>query len=185
MTDYTDRRYIPEGAALVDSQGTDTAIYTYESNGTPMAIAYHGKAGKHDWHYRFKSTEERAARIAKTIAHWRAIAANRAERRAAQRAPHTAETGDIFYASWGYDQTNIDFYQVTALAGKSMVELRELAQEKEETGFMSGTCQPVKDSFTGEPIRRKCSGENNSIRVSSCQYASPWDGNPKHWSSYA
>ena len=78
MTDYTDRRYIPEGATLIDSEGTDTAIYTYESNGTPMAIAYHGKAGKSDWHYRFRSTEERAARIAKTIAHWHAIAAMKA-----------------------------------------------------------------------------------------------------------
>jgi len=27
--------------------------------------------------------------------------------------------GDIFYASWGYDQTNIDYYKVKKIIGKS------------------------------------------------------------------
>ena len=31
--------------------------------------------------------------------------------------------GDIFYSSWGYDQTNIDYYKVTKLIGKASVEL--------------------------------------------------------------
>lgn len=34
--------------------------------------------------------------------------------------------GDIFYASWGYEQTNVDFFQVVALVGNSSVRVREV-----------------------------------------------------------
>lgn len=33
---------------------------------------------------------------------------------------HTVEVGDVFYESWGYDQTNSDFYQVVAVTPKSV-----------------------------------------------------------------
>lgn len=34
--------------------------------------------------------------------------------------------GDIFSASWGYEQTNVDFFQVVALVGNSSVRVREV-----------------------------------------------------------
>ena len=36
------------------------------------------------------------------------------------------KVGDIFAASWGYDQTNVDFFQVVALVGESSVRVREV-----------------------------------------------------------
>lgn len=36
------------------------------------------------------------------------------------------KVGDIFYASWGYEQTNIDFFQVISLAGESSVRVRQV-----------------------------------------------------------
>lgn len=36
------------------------------------------------------------------------------------------KVGDIFYASWGYDQTNVDFFQVIKLVGKTSVRVREV-----------------------------------------------------------
>lgn len=36
------------------------------------------------------------------------------------------KVGDIFYASWGYEQTNVDFFQVVALAGSSSVRVVEV-----------------------------------------------------------
>lgn len=36
------------------------------------------------------------------------------------------KVGDIFSASWGYEQTNIDFFQVIALVGESSVRVREV-----------------------------------------------------------
>ena len=43
---------------------------------------------------------------------------------------HPLQIGSILYTSWGYEQTNIDFYQVIELIGTSTVVLREIAQEK-------------------------------------------------------
>ena len=36
------------------------------------------------------------------------------------------KVGDIFSASWGYEQTNVDFFQVIALVGKTSVRVREV-----------------------------------------------------------
>ena len=36
------------------------------------------------------------------------------------------KVGDIFSASWGYEQTNNDFFQVIALVGESSVRVREV-----------------------------------------------------------
>lgn len=48
--------------------------------------------------------------------------------------------GDIFCSSWGYDQTNVDFFQVVALVGESSVRVREVNPpiiEEEATGPMA------------------------------------------------
>lgn len=44
------------------------------------------------------------------------------------------QVGDIFSASWGYEQTNVDFFQVVALVGASSVRVREVCPQmvKEE-----------------------------------------------------
>ena len=36
------------------------------------------------------------------------------------------KVGDIFRATWGYDQTNNDFFQVVSLCGESSVRVREV-----------------------------------------------------------
>lgn len=39
------------------------------------------------------------------------------------------KVGDFFSASWGYEQTNVDYFQVVALVGASSVRVREVAPE--------------------------------------------------------
>ena len=36
------------------------------------------------------------------------------------------KVGDYFYSSWGYEQTNVNWFQVVALAGQSSVRIREV-----------------------------------------------------------
>lgn len=36
------------------------------------------------------------------------------------------KVGDVFESSWGYEQTNVDFFQVVALVGESSVRVREV-----------------------------------------------------------
>ena len=49
------------------------------------------------------------------------------------------KVGDIFSASWGYDETHASFFQVVALAGKESVRVREVNPPivAEETWGMS------------------------------------------------
>lgn len=48
------------------------------------------------------------------------------------------KVGDIFSASWGYEQTNVDFFQVIALAGESSVRVREVHPPMVEETAVSG-----------------------------------------------
>lgn len=49
------------------------------------------------------------------------------------------KVGDYFSASWGYDQTNVDFFQVIALVGESSVRVREVRPELiAEDGYSHG-----------------------------------------------
>ncbi len=44
---------------------------------------------------------------------------------------HGIKIDDIFYDSWGYDQTNIDFYQVVGITDKS-VKLKAIKSQQDE-----------------------------------------------------
>lgn len=71
---------------------------------------------------------------------WYGYTTEEAARAAIEGKPSTAETkvktekankfgvkvGDIFSASWGYEQTNNDFFQVVELVGASSVRVREV-----------------------------------------------------------
>ena len=52
---------------------------------------------------------------------------------------HSLKVGDILHSSWGYDQTNATFFQVTALNGKTMVTVEQIGKRS------------VKDPAAGTP----------------------------------
>lgn len=60
------------------------------------------------------------------------------------------KVGDMFYDSWGYEQTNIDFYQVTGVTPKAVKVRRIAGKSVESAGFMSEYVSPVKNAFIGE-----------------------------------
>jgi hypothetical protein len=52
---------------------------------------------------------------------------------------HGVHVGDIFYSVWGYEQTNVDFWQVVELKGKQTAVIREIRAEIiRYTEYMSG-----------------------------------------------
>jgi len=97
---------------------------------------------------------------------------------------HTLKVDDILYSTWGYGQTNVDFYQVTRIVGASTVEIREIANpvhEYEERD--TGTRVPKKDHFICDPqIKRPRQG--NYITLDSFSCAGPWHGRPVGFTSY-
>lgn len=59
------------------------------------------------------------------------------------------KVGDFLYSSWGYEQTNREFYQVLEI-GNNSLKICEVYQERTRDSHDSGTCSPVRDSFRGE-----------------------------------
>lgn len=89
------------------------------------------------------------------------------------------KVGDIFSASWGYEQTNIDFYQVIALRGKTQVVLAAIGAYSRQDGFCSAMVKPKKDDFlTGGYITRlQRHGETSIVRtVKKFENGSIWAG---------
>lgn len=72
-----------------------------------------------------------------------------AKRQARESFVNPYKVGDFLYSSWGYEQTNREFYQVLEV-GNNSLKVREVAQNRERNHHDSGTCSPVKDSFIGE-----------------------------------
>lgn len=55
--------------------------------------------------------------------------------------------GDLFYASWGWEQTNIDYFQVVALKGAHTAVLRQIGRDYIGGFSYSGKCRPMRDHF--------------------------------------
>ena len=90
--------------------------------------------------------------------------------------------------SWGYDQTNVDFYKVKRLVGKSMVELIGIrsahVDDSYEAHGMACKVIPLPDKEYGEPFKKKANGRNR-ISMNSFSSAVLWDGKPEYKSWYA
>ena len=141
------------------------------------AIAYKGKSSKHLWYNRFNTEEDMKDKIAKTYSNLMSWEDRKAERKEERKAPTTLKVGDIIYSSWGYEQTNVNFYKVIAVKGKQTVELREIGSKVVSSDGGSST-HVVADTerFINEKVlTRRASGH---IRVTDCQTGYLWDGKP-------
>ena len=101
------------------------------------------------------------------------------------------KVGDIFYSSWGYDQTNIDFFEVTALTGAS-VKVRQVASRiLEGLHGPQEKVVPDKGNYTSGEMTKRIQGSADSgndrpgFKVNSVAYAFKWDGTPKYQTGYA
>lgn len=135
-------------------------------------------------------------------------AAHKSNKAAVDRT-HNIKVGDLFYASWGWEQTNVNFFQVVELVGKSSVRVREVCPEMIEESAVSGMSayykyrlpedgemlQPssrsifVEDNHRGD-LRRVHSGAYGySFKVGKSGYhqetAHPYTGNALYVSWYA
>ncbi|RBH06589.1 hypothetical protein BRM06_20850 [Xanthomonas oryzae pv. oryzae] len=177
--DLTGPRYAHQPHDLADG----SRYYVAEELGRIIVTEFHGKSLKLD-RYSFRSQAEADAEIARFTERRQRVADAHAERRAEAKRPHTLEVGAVLVSSYGYEQTNVDFYEVVAVQNRT-VTLRELVQERQDTGHMSGTTTPVPGQYTtAEPIRRRV-GVSNTVKIDSSRRATPWDGRPQHVSSYA
>lgn len=171
-------------------------------NGRFCAVVFLGKSAKpyKGSSFWFPKAERRNQFIAQGFECAAAAAARREadkKDRAAKRAtPHALTVGAVLTSSWGYEQTNIDYYEVTKLVGSTMVEIRPIAKQSEETLSMQGVCVPCPGQYVGAAKRVRVSdyGERDSVRInsfSSARLEKPVEVGgvkvykPSNWTAYA
>jgi len=195
------QRYIPEGYELSwDDQELGIQIY-YKESPTIGGLCFVGRAVNPTWHYRFKNAEQRLAEVTKTFINVRAWADRKAERKAKAKeasANHGVKVGDVFRSSWGYDQTNVDYYQVVAVGNKTATFCK-IAQLSESDGFLQGNCVPATNQFIGKPFKKliQKSSTESSAYIKIYSFANAYKIEPvavvankpiyesSHWTAYA
>lgn len=158
--------------------------YLAEIDGKLIAHGYTGRKTKPSFRYRFANSEQRAKHCANFLDQIAASNKVHEQWKADNKAKgNKFQVGDVLVCSWGYDQTNIDFYQVTKRSA-ACVWLREIKATCERNGqYMTGTSMPVLDCFDGGEFRRVVKGDY--VKIKSYSVASKWDGRPEQFTEYA
>lgn len=98
----------------------------------------------------------------------------------------TVNVGDIYVCSWGYDQTNIDYYKVLEVKNKSAV-LAEIGQKRNYTGPMQGETVPDPTVVGTKTYTKRMqrSGDTVSFKMTSYSWAYKWRGDSNHFTEWA
>ena len=99
--------------------------------------------------------------------------------------------GAVWVSSWGYEQTNVDFYVVTRSTKKSVWFCRiqkKVAIKTDEKGdedwMRGGSGLPRPGDIAGEEFR-KIRNSEPCVGMSRYEFAYPWDGSPQSETYYA
>ena len=186
--------YISNQKLLKEVGEVKVYISNDENSNVITAMGFKGKRQmKPTFHYSFKSLERRD----KYIEDFFSIYNKRQEIKELEREKrksfkHSFKVGDIFISSWGYDQTQNEYVQVVGVTEKS-VKVREIGYSYEDNGYMSGTTEPIKDSFVkksyltpdGKPVTRVIN-RFNSFSLDCVRTFYKHNNGEKHYkSSYA
>lgn len=197
MRTFTREFYLPKTHThKIAAKSAPAVVYLFLLGDRLAAKGFAGKAAKPSFFYTFATSEKRWNYIAR----WLSAQDEAQTRRNAAKAEkktfvHTLKVGDVLRSSWGYDQTNIEYYQVTALIGKSMVEVREIGQETESTQWLAGQCVPAPGQYIS-PVQRKRVLQGNSLDMHNASFGRAYPleykeiagtrvYNAARWSAYA
>ena len=88
--------------------------------------------------------------------------------------------GDVYVCSWGYDQTNVDFYKVTRKMKKS-IKIVGIGKRVVENNVQSSLVVPELDHMFRKDCTKFPTDMNGKavLRINSFSFADPWDGTPQ------
>lgn len=129
-------------------------------------------------------------RISANINHRKEELNKRRKEDAATLAADHYKIGDILVNSWGYEQTNIEFYKVVNV-GRKTIDIIEIGQKAQEGSYQSHSmaCNvvpiPEKILDDGDKYTLRVKSGGNLSQPNSFYYIHKWNGHPKYMSWYA
>lgn len=188
MATTTISRWIPANATECQHPNGLGVAYAYSlPNGKSCVIAYDGNQSKRAFHESYRDAEKRDVRIAEHFAALTSSALQKKEWRDRKNAAHSMVVGDIIHHSWGWEQTQCDFYQVLAVTAHGATIQAISSATVPDSCYSHGMAEmqtATPNAFCGEPLKVRIDGTN---RVTTLKHgsAAKWDGRPKYCSWYA
>lgn len=152
--------------------------------GKPVMRVFKGESGKPVSHYYYGSEKHRQETIDKQKTSADNQEKYKAERKTArQNLVNPFAVGDILYSSWGYDQTNIDFYEVVGTTDKS-VRIEKIGKSSVPNDDPYNIHVVPDTSHRGGVVKLKRvssvsdDGKSGWISLNSYSGASKWSGSP-------
>lgn len=162
------------------------SVMVYYDEDALHTMAFFGRATKNSTNYAHRSKEAMDDYIERCIERAKAHAEAVKRRRIERTRPTTLKVGDILSGTWGYEQTNWSFYEVTKVVGKRTVEIRELNQERRENGlWLQGDCRAIPGSYRSDPMTKRVRTDvrEDGVSIESYLFATV-DNDPKEWKAY-
>ena len=171
---YRPKKY----TAKIVPKGVLAEVYLVDGVKHPVAVMFGGRRSKPDHHSAYYSEEQRAEAVKIYLDRMIERAADQVSEKSFN---HTLEVGSILYSSWGYDQTNVDYYEVTEVVGKKSVRIKKIESKKVSTSDdnYKSSAYPGEFKSEGEGMLKRVK-EGNIISLNSYSSAYPWDGRPKY-----
>ena len=168
-TTLTQKRsvYIPDDYSVVETP-EELALEIHSNEDRLCVIYFGGKRGKPDDHYRYKTIEKLRTAIENKIKGAQEALEHKAEQKVAvaEKAAKITEgtsQGDVFCYSWGWEQTNVDFYQVVEKkTAKSMIVREISCRTLSEASWASDYVRPEKDAFL---VRKDGTYKEETVRL--------------------
>jgi len=175
------------GREIKDDKSSAVVYVQDEDPSTKSFIikGYQGKRDKADFYNRYSTLERMNNAIDVFFNTVRLREKTMADRKL-ERASKVREllVGDILVASWGYDMTIVDCFQVVQLIGDNSVGVKPIGKEYVEWDDWSGQVKPKRDDFTSNEITKYRVINGNSIKINSVAHARKWDGQHTYYENH-
>jgi hypothetical protein len=176
-------------------------VFTYtDPAGRFCAYAYRSpRQCRPEFHHVFRDETQRDDFVTRFLTHETEKAAAKSQKKTQNDLPNPTKVDQIWVHTWGYEQTNQDFYQVVEVKGKNVV-LRRIRDEVVDANAQ-GLSIPEQSMSEYVVARRHCflegpEGAPITKRVQRTQdgrlyvrfdygWCQPWDGGKKYQSHYA
>lgn len=157
---------VPKQAVRVIDKKSDAVAYVYTNRvGQLCARVFYGKQTKAVIACYFANAGQREKSIKVAFESRQAFLATKAEWRAKRKAvQNTYKVGDLFRWTWGYDQTNVNYFEVIESKGR-YVTVREIAAKAIEDASMTGKRTPLPGQFLERAEAKRCLAGDGSIRI--------------------
>jgi hypothetical protein len=175
-----------QNASLREVEGH--SILTYDNvKGFPGLMIIAPKAGKPYVHYYYRSEEMRNEQLNKYIERIQDEIKRKAEykierKQKANEAAELMKEGTILYSSWGYEQTNVDFYEVIERKGQTVTVQRIGSTIVEEWQNYTGKVVADRTNKIGQAFTKRIN-KYGTITLENYKSVSIWNGEPKYFSS--